>query len=259
MTSKERDDRNATMGLYALALVIAVVGLSYASVPLYQIFCQATGYGGTTQRATEEAFKTMKPVPGAAPIAIYFSAETTDTMPWVFKPVQRMVKVLPGETALAFYSAYNPTDKPITGVATYNVLPPKAGLYFNKIQCFCFDEQRLRPHEEIDMPVFFYVDPQILTDPAMEGLTDITLSYTFFRSGDLEVLDLEDEMRKRQGLDGKDQLQLSQTDKDKIKAWTETMSAKMGVVDKSKPAPAAPAAAAPTSADAPAASTADPA
>lgn len=109
------------------------------------------------------------------------------------------------------------------------------------------------------MPVFFYVDPQILTDPAMEGLTDITLSYTFFRSGDLEVLDLEDEMRKRQGLDGKDQLQLSQTDKDKIKAWTETMSAKMGVVDKSKPAPAAPAAAAPTSADAPAASTADPA
>jgi cytochrome c oxidase assembly protein subunit 11 len=139
--------------MYATAGAICVVGISYAAVPLYQIFCQATGYGGTTQQASEEKFKNMKPVPGARQLTVHFNADTSSSMPWTFVPQQRVVKVVPGETALAFYTAHNPTDAPVTGVSTYNVTPMRAGLYFNKIQCFCFEEQRLRPHEEIDMPV----------------------------------------------------------------------------------------------------------
>jgi len=104
-------------------------------------------------------------------------------MPWKFKPQQQSVKVVPGETALAFYKATNPTKSAITGVATYNVFPPKAGLYFNKIQCFCFEEQRLRPGEEIDMPVFFFIDKEILTDASLDHVNNITLSYTFFKTG----------------------------------------------------------------------------
>lgn len=107
---------------------------------------------------------------------------THSRMPWTFKPEQQEVSVVPGETALAFYKAYNPTRRPITGVSTYNVTPMKAGLYFNKIQCFCFEEQRLKPREEVDMPVFFYIDPAILDDPQMRHVTDITLSYTFFKT-----------------------------------------------------------------------------
>ncbi|CAE7942858.1 Cox11, partial [Symbiodinium sp. KB8] len=92
--------------------------------------------------------------------------------------------VVPGQTALAFYRAYNPSDKPITGVATYNVTPMRAGLHFNKIQCFCFEEQRLRPREEIDMPIFFYIDPDFVSDPAMKNIRNVTLSYTFFNTGE---------------------------------------------------------------------------
>lgn len=146
-------DRNLQLAMYATAGAICVVGISYAAVPLYQIFCQATGYGGTTQQASEEKFKNMKPVPGARQLTVNFNADTSSSMPWTFVPQQRVVKVVPGETALAFYTAHNPTDAPVTGVSTYNVTPMRAGLYFNKIQCFCFEEQRLRPHEEIDMPV----------------------------------------------------------------------------------------------------------
>lgn len=239
---KEQEEANLKLAVYATALVVGVVGLSYAAVPLYQIFCQATGYGGTTQKADEEKFKTMKPVPGAAPITVYFSAETGDGMPWVFKPQQRMVKVVPGETALAFYTAYNPTDQPVTGVSTYNVLPMKAGLVFMKLQCFCFDEQRLKPHEEIDMPVLFYVDPSIITDPALQDVKDITLSYTFFRTGDMQVLDLEDEMRKRQGLQHKDELIISAKDQERIQKWKDAVAAK----EVSKEAAAAPSAAPPS-------------
>ena len=108
-------------------------------------------------------------------------------MPWKFKPTQSEVKLIPGETALAFYTVTNTSDKAITGVATYNVHPPKAGLYFNKIQCFCFEEQRLQPHEEIDMPVFFFIDPEIVNDPALKNVHSITLSYTFFKTDEEEV------------------------------------------------------------------------
>ena len=109
-------------------------------------------------------------------------------MPWIFKPQQTEVVLTPGETALAFYTAKNRTQSSITGVATYNVFPPKAGIYFNKIQCFCFEEQRLRSEEEIDMPVLFFIDPEFLDDPAMDSVNSITLSYTFFRTGEFDAM-----------------------------------------------------------------------
>eukprot|EP01034_Spumella_vulgaris_P028674 gene28674-35573_t len=127
-----------------------------------------TGFGGTTQVADEQKSKSVKPVDGAQIIKVHFDSNVHDTLPWTFKPTQHQVKIVPGETALAFYTVKNLADYPITGVATYNVYPPKAGLYFNKIQCFCFEEQRLGPLEEIDMPVFFFVDPEFVDDPAME-------------------------------------------------------------------------------------------
>ena len=115
-------------------------------------------------------------------LRINFTADTAATMQWNFRPQQTSINIQPGETALAFYRAKNPTDKPIDGISTYNVVPFEAGKYFNKIQCFCFEEQRLNPHEEVDMPVFFYVDPDYVDDPIMEMEDTITLCYTFFES-----------------------------------------------------------------------------
>jgi cytochrome c oxidase assembly protein subunit 11 len=136
-----------------------------------------------------EKANAMKPVIGAKKLTISFSGQTSSSLPWKFKPQQKEIKVVPGETALAFFTASNPIDKPITGVATYNVTPNKAGNYFHKIQCFCFDEQRLRPHEQVDMPVFFYIDPEFLTDPSMTDVTNICLSYTFFLAKNQEDAD----------------------------------------------------------------------
>lgn len=176
---------------YMGGIALLVFGLSYASVPLYKVFCQMTGFGGTTQVATVEQARKIEPVEGGNLIQIYFSSNVHSTMPWRFVPTQRTIKVVPGETALAFYTVKNKSDKAVTGIATYNVHPPKAGLYFNKIQCFCFEEQRLNPQEEIDMPVFFFIDPEFANDPAMENVTNITLSYTFFKTGEEEVTQKE--------------------------------------------------------------------
>lgn len=181
--SNSRNEDNQTMAYYMSAIAVFVFGVSYASVPLYKAFCQMTGFGGTTQRVTATETK-VTPVEGASLIKIYFTASVHSEMPWKFTPTQREVKVIPGETALAFYTVKNNSNHPITGVATYNVYPPKAGLYFSKIQCFCFEEQRLGPNEEIDMPVLFFIDPDILKDPTMENTSNITLSYTFFKTGD---------------------------------------------------------------------------
>ena len=183
---EQTDKRNMTVAYYVSALALAIFGVSYASVPLYKVFCSLTGFGGTTQRADEKKSSTIKPVSGARVIRVTFESQTHSEMPWQFKPTQREVKVIPGETALAFYTVKNPTDKAITGVATYNVFPNKSGLYFNKIQCFCFEEQRLGPREEIDMPVFFYIDPEFVKDPAMNTVNNIVLSYTFFKTGEEE-------------------------------------------------------------------------
>lgn len=181
-SSDYKENGNESSAYKLGAIVVFVFGLSYASVPLYKVFCQVTGFGGTTQRVNDLQKKIITPLANGKLIKVDFTANVHSTMPWKFKPSQHSIKVVPGETALAFYTVTNPTDKPITGVATYNVFPPKSGLYFNKIQCFCFEEQRLGPHEEVDMPVFFFLDPDLIDDPAMNNVTNITLSYTFFKT-----------------------------------------------------------------------------
>ncbi|KOC64344.1 Cytochrome c oxidase assembly protein COX11, mitochondrial [Habropoda laboriosa] len=161
---------------------VLVLGMTYASVPLYRVFCQAYNYGGTLS-VTYDSNKVRSMIPvKEREIKVKFNADTGAMMQWNFKPQQNCIKVLPGETALAFFTAKNPLDKPITGVSTYNVVPYEAAQYFHKIQCFCFEEQQLNPHEEVDLPVFFYIDPAIVDDPKMEDLDEIILSYTFFEA-----------------------------------------------------------------------------
>jgi cytochrome c oxidase assembly protein subunit 11 len=154
-----------------------MVGLSFAAVPLYDLFCRVTGFGGTTQRSAA--------APGAVgdrPITIRFNATTHPNLPWRFTPEQPSVTLRLGEEGLAFYSATNRSETPVTGVSTYNVTPEKVGRYFHKIACFCFDEQTLTPGERVDMPVTFWVDPKIAEDPSTRDVTTITLSYSFFRT-----------------------------------------------------------------------------
>ncbi|KAK1560262.1 hypothetical protein Q3G72_024249 [Acer saccharum] len=173
---------------YLTALVFAMVGSTYAAVPLYRRFCQATGYGGTVQRRETVEEKIARHAKdgtvASREIVVQFNADVADGMQWKFVPTQREVRVKPGESALAFYTAENQSQTPITGVSTYNVTPMKAAVYFNKIQCFCFEEQRLLPGEQIDMPVFFYIDPEFETDPRMDGINNLILSYTFFKVSD---------------------------------------------------------------------------
>ncbi|XP_066369142.1 cytochrome c oxidase assembly protein COX11, mitochondrial-like [Miscanthus floridulus] len=180
---REKSSRR-TLG-YLLGVAVAMVGASYAAVPLYRRFCQTTGYGGTTQRRESVEEKISRHARDGTTtsreIIVQFNADVADGMPWKFIPTQREVRVKPGESALAFYTAENRSSAPITGVSTYNVAPMKAAIYFNKIQCFCFEEQTLLPGEQIDMPVFFYIDPEFETDPKMDGINNIVLSYTFFK------------------------------------------------------------------------------
>uniref|UniRef100_A0A8C9GJW3 Cytochrome c oxidase assembly protein COX11, mitochondrial n=1 Tax=Piliocolobus tephrosceles TaxID=591936 RepID=A0A8C9GJW3_9PRIM len=156
-------------------------GLSFAFVPLYQLFCQSTGYGGTTKdRIDLKKIVDKKVSDKNRMIEVHFTSQSN--MPWVFKPEQKSIIVKPGETVLAFYKAKNLLNKPLIGIALYHVLPDEAGLYFNKIQCFCFEEQMLNAHEEIDLPVLFFIDPDILNDSRLTNLEKITLSYIFFES-----------------------------------------------------------------------------
>lgn len=199
-TKEEHSNVSYVMG----AIAVMVFGMAYAAVPLYKAFCQMTGFGGTPQRVDEaNKRKDMMPVEGADPIRVYFTADVHSAMPWKFIPTQKEIRIVPGETALAFYTVKNTADYAITGVATYNVFPPKAGLYFSKIQCFCFEEQRLGANEEIDMPVFFFIDPEVMKDPAMKDCRNITLSYTFFKTGDEKIegiggMDEEEKKKKRE-------------------------------------------------------------
>ncbi|MGI9509802.1 MAG: cytochrome c oxidase assembly protein [Geminicoccaceae bacterium] len=172
MTTPRRHFATASI---AVGVILFMVGLTAASVPLYRLFCQVTGYGGTTQVA-EEA------VPGALEqtIKVRFDASIGDDLPWGFQPAVREVEVRIGEENLAFYRAVNQADQPIVGSATFNVTPHKAGPYFSKIACFCFTEQVLEPGAAVDMPVSFFVDPAILEDADVRDLDTITLSYTFF-------------------------------------------------------------------------------
>ncbi|KAK9831942.1 hypothetical protein WJX81_001558 [Elliptochloris bilobata] len=202
--------RSADQGLYLMALVVGMVGVTYASVPLYRMFCQATGFGGTVQqgRTVETKLRerearrddALEAAAAAREVTVSFNADVSDGMNWRFLPTQRAVKVRPGQSTLVFYTAHNLSDHAVTGVSTYNVAPQQAGLYFNKIQCFCFEEQKLRPGEKVDMPVFFYIDPEFATDPRLRGVDHLTLSYTFFKVSEED----EDEEKEHMG-DGADE------------------------------------------------------
>lgn len=168
-------NRNARTALFGVGVIAAMVGLTAASVPLYDWFCRVTGYGGTTQRAEGSPVEVLDRA-----ITVRFNADIDPGLGWRFEPVQRTVEVKIGENRLAFYTATNATDRPLVGTATFNVTPYDAGPYFSKIHCFCFEEQPLMPGETVEMPVSFYVDPAILDDPDTAELETITLSYTFF-------------------------------------------------------------------------------
>ena len=174
-------NRNLRTSVALAALVMGMVALAFASVPLYRIFCEVTGFGGTPQRVEANAAPTAV---SEREVTIRFNADVNSGMPWSFQPVQRALKVKVGEQALAFYRATNHADRPVTGTATFNVTPDKAGAYFAKIECFCFAEQTLEPGQSVDMPVTFYVDPAMLQDRGVDDVDTITLSYTFFRAAD---------------------------------------------------------------------------
>lgn len=199
-------ERNKAFAAWMFGIALGTMGLSYASVPLYRVFCQVTGFGGTVRRTEgEEADGFATAIDDAKivedrPLTIRFNADVSARMPWRFTPLQSEVVVLPGETALAFYVARNNSTEPVTGIATYNVAPAKAGVYFNKVQCFCFDEQRLKPGEALDMPVFFFIDPEFAEDEAMADVKDIMLSYTFFRAEDVTPEQLQRAQAEAMGL-----------------------------------------------------------
>ena len=162
--------------VFQLVSVVFVMGsLAWASVPFYNWFCSVTGFGGVTQTASTGSDEILDQT-----VTIRFDASLDRNMPWQFTPVVREMELRIGETALAFYEAYNPTDRPVAGSASYNVTPYEAGYFFNKIQCFCFDEQLLQPGERVMMPVTFFVDPEMVTDRDAKYVHTITLSYTFY-------------------------------------------------------------------------------
>ena len=164
--------------LLLVASVVFFMGaLSYASVPLYKLFCQVTGYGGTTQVVQNVSDKVVD-----RSITVRFDANVNPALDWRFSPTQKSIKLSLGENALAFYRAENTGSGPLVGTATFNVTPDKAGIYFNKVECFCFQEQLLAPNQVIDMPVSFFIDPDMMNDPNLDDVTTITLSYTFFRA-----------------------------------------------------------------------------
>ncbi len=169
--------RNLRTALLGGLLVCSMTGLAFASVPLYRLFCQVTGFAGTTQRA--DGARAPGAVAGKS-VIVRFDANTSSALPWEFKPERNTETVTIGARDMAFYTAKNLSDRPVTGTATFNVTPVQAGQYFTKIQCFCFTEQILKPGEEVRMPVVYYVDPKILDDPDAAKISEITLSYTFY-------------------------------------------------------------------------------
>ena len=161
------------------AVFAGMIGAAYAAVPIYKLICQATGLNGTTQRVAGNGAKILDRT-----MTVHFDANTGAGMPWEFKPLQREVTVRIGETTMAYFSAYNSSGKTVSGNATFNVTPEIAGRFFDKIQCFCFNQQTLKAGERVEMPVVFYVDPAIVNEPGAEDIRDITLSYTFFATPD---------------------------------------------------------------------------
>jgi cytochrome c oxidase assembly protein subunit 11 len=167
--------RHRRVALWCAGLVLAMVGAAYAAVPLYRLFCQATGFDGTPRVAAAPSQTVLDRT-----ITIRFDANVAPDLPWSFAPVETTTKVKIGENALAFYRATNTSNRPTWGMATFNVYPERAAVFFNKVQCFCFTEQLLKPGESVEMPVSFFVDPQIVDDKDARGISHITLSYTFY-------------------------------------------------------------------------------
>jgi len=176
------ENRNRRTGLIALGGALAMLGLGYASVPLYRLFCQVTGFGGTTMKISEAEAAQIQTT--TRTVVVRFDANVDRSMPWDFKPVQVKDTVAIGARDMAIYTAKNTSSEPVTGTATFNVVPVYAGKYFSKVQCFCFTEQTLAPGQEVRMPVIYYVDPKIMDDPLAKDLEEITLSYTFHAIAD---------------------------------------------------------------------------
>ncbi len=175
--SQASSNNNKRVALLCGSLAVGMVGMAYASVPLYRIFCQVTGFGGTTQIASGPVSNIIN-----QKINVEFDANVNRDLDWKFKPVQHKITMKIGEEALIFYRAENTSKRTITGTAVFNVTPPLAGKYFNKIECFCFTEQTLKPGQSVDMPVTFFVDPEIVKDQDLKKLKTITLSYTFYEA-----------------------------------------------------------------------------
>ena len=173
-TDLKKQRSNRLVAVVCLAFFGGMIGMAYAAVPLYALFCQVTGYGGTTQRVEQYSDRVLD-----REITVRFDANTSG-LPWDFKPAERAMKLKIGETAQAHYTATNLFSAPNAGRATFNVTPLLAGSYFNKVECFCFTDTTLKPGETLDMPVVFYVDPDIADVPELKDITTITLSYTFF-------------------------------------------------------------------------------
>jgi cytochrome c oxidase assembly protein subunit 11 len=179
MTDEPHNDslqgRHRTVAIWCAVLVAAMVGAAYAAVPIYRLFCEATGFDGTPRIATAPSSKVIERT-----ATIRFDANVAPDLPWRFEPVQTTIQVKLGENALAFYRATNTSDRPIWGMATFNVFPEQVAPFFNKLECFCFKEQLLQPGESVEMPVSFFVDPQITADKDAFWVRHITLSYTFY-------------------------------------------------------------------------------
>lgn len=188
--------RNTTAIYYTASLGVLFLALSFGAVPLYRAICQRTGFAGVPiTDSTKFTPDKLIPVDTNKRIRVQFTCQSSGILPWKFTPLQREVYIVPGETALAFYKAKNMSKEDIIGMATYSVTPDHVAPYFNKIQCFCSEEQRLSAGEEVEMPVFFFIDPEFAKDPAMRNIDDIVLHYSFFRAsysdGELAAIETE--------------------------------------------------------------------
>jgi len=181
MTAIVRHKANRRTAIIAAIVALAMLGLGFASVPLYRLFCQVTGFNGTTQRASEAEAQVATAIQsGTRQLSIRFDSNIANGLPWDFYPEKRTVSVGVGGKSMAIFIAKNRSDKPVKGRAVFNVTPESAGPYFTKIECFCFTEQTLQPGQEVRMPVLFYVDKKFLDDPDDKDVEEITLSYTFY-------------------------------------------------------------------------------
>jgi cytochrome c oxidase assembly protein subunit 11 len=177
VASPAQQRRNLNLLMILVGVAAGMTGLAYASVPLYRLFCEVTGFEGTPQRASVAPTEISDRV-----VRVTFTADVAGGLGWKFQPMQRSLELKVGENKLAYYVAENLESKPVTGRATFNVSPDMFGAYFTKIECFCFTEQTLQPGQRVEMPVSFFIDPAVLKNPALKNLNDITLSYTFFRA-----------------------------------------------------------------------------